>query len=343
MKTYCVTGGAGFIGSHVCRRLLEEGHRVINIDNFSEFYDYRLKVANVLRGAGLSAGFDWKDREQDLRRLETMVNERQYRLCIADIRDPHALDALFQSEQVDGIIHLAALAGVRPSIENPLLYEEVNVRGTMNLLEAMRRHGIRKWVCASSSSVYGNHPDSPCSESEAVDKPISPYAATKKACEEMGFTYHHLYGIDVAMLRFFTVYGPGQRPDLAINKFIRLIESGDEVTLYGDGSTSRDYTYIDDTVNGIIRALAYVEQHEQVYEIVNLGTGGTVSLHTMVKTIEEGLGKRARLKAMPEQVGDVNHTMANIAKAAELFGYAPKISFADGIRKYINWYRGVMQ
>lgn len=339
MKTYCVTGGAGFIGSHWCERLLSLGHRVICIDNFADFYDYKIKIGNVLQSTGASRSFPYRTKEEDLRALPGFVNRAEYKLVVADIRKPDELEAAFDGERIDAVIHLAAMAGVRPSIEYPLLYEDVNVRGTMQVLEAMRKHGIHKWLCASSSSVYGNQEKLPFSEQDVVDRSISPYAATKKTCEVVGHAYYHLYGIDTIMLRFFTVYGARQRPDLAIHKFCRMLDKGEELTLYGDGSTKRDYTYIDDIIDGMLGALRYVESREMVYEIVNLGTNHTIALAELVRTIEREFGRKASIRRLPRQPGDVENTYADITKAKRLFGYEPRTQLAQGINRFVTWYR----
>lgn len=337
--TYLLTGGAGFIGSHLSERLRESGHRVISVDNFAETYDYRVKIRNVL-GEATAELPDQLGRQETLARLRDLVNDDGYRLEIADIRDRDALERIFRSETIDAVIHLGALPGVRASIERPFLFNEVNVGGTLNLLETMRGHGVRKWLCASSSSVYGNNAKVPFAETDDAISPISLYAATKKSCELLGYTYHHLYGIDGIMLRFFTVYGERQRPDLAIHKFTRLIDQGLEVPYYGDGSTRRDYTYIGDIVDGIAGALDYVQRHDSVYEILNLGGDHTVTLREMVETLERELGQTARLRVLPEQPGDVAQTCADIGKARHLIGYEPKMIFAEGIRRFVHWYRG---
>ncbi|WP_127529786.1 GDP-mannose 4,6-dehydratase [Paenibacillus kobensis] len=339
MRTYCVTGGAGFIGSHWCERLLSLGHRVVCIDNFADFYDYKIKISNVLQSTGTKRAFPYRNKKEDLSRLPDFVNGPAYKLVVADIRHSDELEAIFEQERIDAVIHLAAMAGVRPSIDNPLLYEDVNVRGTMQVLEAMRKHGVRKWLCASSSSVYGNQLKVPFSEQDVVDRSISPYAATKKSCEVVGHTYHHLYGIDTIMLRFFTVYGARQRPDLAIYKFTRMLDHGEELTVYGDGSTRRDYTYIDDIIDGMLGALHYVESREPVYEIVNLGTNHTIELAELVQTIENELGRKANIRRLPKQPGDVEKTYADITKANRLFGYEPKTQLAQGITRFVTWYR----
>ncbi|MBO9605393.1 MAG: GDP-mannose 4,6-dehydratase [Paenibacillaceae bacterium] len=333
MATYLVTGGAGFIGSHLCDSLQASGHRVINVDSFEGTYDYRLKVRHVRPDFPLD-----EEKPAVLSALQETVAGSLYRLEIADIRDAAALERIFRSEPIDAVIHLAALPGVRASMEQPLLFEEVNVRGTVTLLEAMRQAGVRKWLCASSSSVYGNNAKVPFAETDAVDTPISLYAATKKSCELLGYTYHHLYAIDGMMLRFFTVYGERQRPDLAIRKFAGMIGRGMPLPFFGDGSTQRDYTYIADIVNGIRQALYYVEQHESVYEVLNLGNSHTVSLRRMVETLELALGKPALLDKLPPQPGDMTTTYANIDKAKRLIGYEPRTDFEEGIRQFVAWY-----
>ncbi|MFC5468121.1 GDP-mannose 4,6-dehydratase [Cohnella suwonensis] len=339
MSTYLITGGAGFIGSHVCEALYREGHRIINVDQFSDLYDYRLKIMNILESIGSKASFDFTVKSKDLERLSERVNGSRYRLVIADIRNADSLSALFQEEKIDAVVHLAALPGVRASIDQPQLFEAVNVQGTLNILEAMRGFGVRKWVCASSSSVYGNNRKVPFAEEDAVDRPISVYAANKKSCELLGYTYRHLYGIDTLMLRFFTVYGERQRPDLAIRKFATRIDHGLELPFFGDGCTRRDYTYIGDIVNGIRQSIRYVEEHADVYEIVNLGGNRTVSLSELVELLENELGKPAILNRLPLQPGDVHSTWADLTKAQALLGYEPQTSIEEGIRKFIAWYR----
>jgi UDP-glucuronate 4-epimerase len=230
------------------------------------------------------------------------------------------------------------MAGVRPSIQDPLLYEEVNVRGTMNILELMKKNNIKKFVCASSSSVYGNNEKVPFSEEDNVDRAISPYAATKKTCEIIAHTYFYLYNINTIMLRFFTVYGPRQRPDLAIHKFTKMISAGEKIPFYGDGTTQRDYTYIEDIIDGVTKSIKYVEENENVYEIINLGESETISLKRMVETIEKELKIKAILDIQPMQDGDVNRTYADISKAKEILKYKPETKFDDGIKKFVNWY-----
>ena len=340
MKTYLVTGGAGFIGSHLVEKLLKDGNRVINVDNFNEFYNYSIKVKNVLDSTGKIQKNDEDEiKVEELQDLKKLVDSGNYTLEIVDITNMEILEEVFQRNKIDIVIHLAAMAGVRPSIEKPLLYEKVNIRGTMNILELMNKYNIKKFVCASSSSVYGNNEKVPFSEKDNVDRAISPYAATKKSCEVIGHSYHHLYNIDTIMLRFFTVYGPRQRPDLAIHKFTKAITEEKEMPFYGDGTTQRDYTYIDDIIDGILKSIVYLEENENIYEIINLGESETVSLRKMVETLEKEIGKKAVLKKLSMQPGDVNRTFADISKAKELIGYDPKTKFEEGIKKFVNWYR----
>ena len=340
MKTYLVTGGAGFIGSHLVEKLLKDGNRVINVDNFNEFYNYNIKVKNILDSTGkIQKKDEGEIKVEELQDLKKLVDSGNYTLEIVDITNMEILEEVFQRNKIDIVIHLAAMAGVRPSIEKPLLYEKVNIRGTMNILELMNKYNIKKFVCASSSSVYGNNEKVPFSEKDNVDRAISPYAATKKSCEVIGHSYHHLYNIDTIMLRFFTVYGPRQRPDLAIHKFTKAITEEKEMPFYGDGTTQRDYTYIDDIIDGILKSIVYLEENENIYEIINLGESETVSLRKMVETLEKEIGKKAVLKQLSMQPGDVNRTFADISKAKELIGYDPKTKFEEGIKKFVNWYR----
>ncbi|MCU6600459.1 GDP-mannose 4,6-dehydratase [Peribacillus frigoritolerans] len=311
-----VTGGAGFIGSHLCDTLIKQGHNVFNIDNFNDYYDVKIKRANVSHH----------------------INNPSYTLIETDIRDFDSLEQIFSDNRIDLVVHLAAMAGVRPSIENPLLYEDVNVRGTINLLDLCKKYKVTKFIFASSSSVYGNNKSAPFSETDVVDFAISPYAATKKSGEIVGHVYHHLYNIDMILLRFFTVYGPRQRPDLAIHKFTNLISQGMELPFYGDGQTSRDYTYIDDIISGIVNSIHYIEENNNVYEIINLGGSQTISLSEMLLTIENGLGIQAKINRMSYQPGDVERTHADITKAKRLIGYNPSIKFIDGIKEFISWY-----
>ena len=317
MKTYLITGAAGFIGSSLAERLLKEENKVIGIDNFCDFYNPSIKENNV-------------------KELDKNDNFKLYR---TDIRDGQAVKEIFDENKIDVVIHLAAMAGVRPSIENPVLYQEVNCVGTQNILEEMKKHNITNLVMASSSSVYGNCKTVPFKEDMIVDFAISPYAATKKANEVMTHVYHKLFGFNVIMLRFFTVYGPKQRPDLAINKFTRLMLEDKEIPMFGDGSTSRDYTYIDDIVDGITKSINYVEINSNVYEILNLGNSSPVTLKEMIQTIGEALGKEPKINQLPMQPGDVERTFADVSKAKELIGYEPKTSFKEGIENFVKWYK----
>jgi UDP-glucuronate 4-epimerase len=311
MKHALVTGGAGFIGSHLVDSLLADGWRVTALDNFDPFYDSALKQQNIAA-----------HRENPA-----------YRLVEADIRDWQALDSGLV-EQYDVIVHLAARAGVRPSIEQPRLYQEVNVAGTQNLLEFSRTRGIQQFVFASSSSVYGVNPNVPWSEDEGVLRPISPYASTKVSGELLGHAYSHLYGIRFLALRFFTVYGPRQRPDLAIRKFAQLMLRGEPIPLFGRGDSRRDYTYVDDTVAGVRAAMNY---EGSSFETINLGNDHAVSLSELVSSLENILGVRAKFHHLPDQPGDVPQTWANIDKARTLLGYRPQTHLREGLRSFANW------
>lgn len=317
MKTYLITGGAGFIGSSLADSLLKENNKIVVVDNFCDYYNPELKEENV------------KDN----------LNNPNYKLYRIDIRDKDNLDKVFIENKIDCVIHLAAMAGVRPSIENPILYQEVNCLGTQNILECMKKNNVNKLVMASSSSVYGNCKEVPFKETFVVDYAISPYAATKKANEVMTHVYHKLNDINVIMLRFFTVFGPRQRPDLAINKFTRLMLNDEEIPMYGDGNTSRDYTYIGDIVDGIERSIKYVEENKDVYEIINLGNSSPISLKEMINTIGEVLNKIPNIKQLPMQPGDVDRTYADISKAQKLLGYNPKTTFKKGIENFAEWYK----
>ena len=308
-----VTGAAGFIGSNLCDHLLAAGHRVTALDNFDSFYDPAIKHANIRQAQVHPA----------------------YRLVTGDIRDAACLDDLFAHSPIDTVVHLAARAGVRPSIEDPLLYEDVNVRGTMVLLEAMRRAGVGRMLFASSSSVYGNNPKVPFSETDSVDNPISPYAATKKAGELICHTWHKLHGFQIACLRFFTVFGPRQRPEMAIHSFVHKVEHGQELTLYGDGTSRRDYTFIADIVQGIDRVLST----EFGYDIVNLGESQTTSLAELIREIEVATGKSAKIRWMPNQPGDVDQTWADLEHARKTYGYTPTTRVPQGLREFVRWYR----
>lgn len=317
MKTYLITGGAGFIGSSLADSLLKENKKVIVIDNFCDFYDPDIKEKNI------------KD----------AMDNPNYKIYRGDIRDRELLDIIFSENNIDVVVHLAAMAGVRPSIENPILYQEVNCLGTQNILETMKKYSVKKLVMASSSSVYGNTKEVPFREDMIVDFAISPYAATKKANEVMTHVYHKLQDFNVIMLRFFTVFGPRQRPDLAINKFTRLMLNDEEIPMFGDGETSRDYTYVDDIVDGIKRSCDYVINNENVYEIINLGNSSPITLKEMINIIGEVIGVIPKINKLPMQPGDVDRTYADISKAKRLLGYTPKTSFKEGIKKFVEWYK----
>ena len=319
IRTYLITGGAGFIGSTLTERLLNEKNRVLCIDNFCDYYNPKLKEKNI----------------------EEFAKNRSYSLYRIDIRNRDDVKKVFDENKIDVIVHLAAMAGVRPSIENPLLYQEVNGIGTQNILEEAKLHNVKSLVMASSSSVYGNCKEIPFKENMVVDYAISPYAATKKANEVMAHVYHKLNNMNIIMLRFFTVYGPKQRPDLAINKFTRLMLEGKHIPMYGDGTTSRDYTYVDDIVDGICKSCDYVMTNDNVYEIINLGSNNPVSLKEMINTIGEVLNVEPKIEVLPMQPGDVDRTYADISKAKKMLGYSPEFSFKEGIKRFIDWYKEI--
>lgn len=336
-----VTGGAGFIGSNLCESLLKKGISVVVIDNFDDFYSHKIKIRNIYESFGKLDEYK-KLLNENLAKDEMikkcmLLSTSRYKLYYKDIRDKD-IDKIFEVEKPDFVINLAGLAGVRPSIERPLEYEDVNIKGYMNILEACKKYGVKKFIQASSSSVYGNNKKVPFEEVDPVDFPISPYAGTKKACEVLGYTYHSLYGIDMFQLRFFTVFGKRQREDLAIHKFVRLIKNDLEIPMYGDGTSARDYTYVEDIVQGIEKSINYLMKNQNVYEILNLGNSHTISLREMIGVIEEVLGKKAKIQEMPKQSGDVDITFANIKKASNLIGYEPKTTFKEGIEKFIKWY-----
>ena len=312
--TVLVTGAAGFIGSHLTERLLADGQAVVGLDLFDDFYDPAIKEQNLAR-AREHAGF------RDVR---------------GDVRDHALLTGL--PDDVDAVVHLAARAGVRPSIQQPALYTSVNVDGTVALLEFARERGIDNLIFASSSSVYGNNEKVPFAEGDPVDHPISPYAATKKSGELLCHSHHHLHGIGVMALRLFTVYGPRQRPDLAIHKFSGLMSEGRPIPMYGDGTTERDYTYIDDIVAGVMGALDYLRANPRTYEVVNLAENRTVSLNEMIRVLGEELGIEPQIERFPLQPGDVTRTYADISKARRLFGYHPTTDFREGIRRFVRWF-----
>ena len=342
MKNFLITGGAGFIGSTVAEKLLNNGDKVVVVDNFNDFYDYNRKIRNILEitnNFNKIGEFKNLSKDEKISKLIEIVNSDNFTLIYGDIRDREAMDRVFAENSFDLMFNPAAMAGVRPSLLDPMLYEDVNIRGYMNLLELCKKYGVKKFVQASSSSVYGNNKEVPFKETAIVDFAISPYAATKKSCEVMGHVYHNLYNIDMVQLRFFTVYGPKQRPDLAIHKFTKMILEDKPIPFYGDGTTKRDYTYIDDIVDGILKSIAYLFSNENIYEIFNLGESHVVSLKEMVETIENALGKKAILDIQPMQPGDVDKTYADISKAKAMLGYDPQTNFAEGIRKFVEWYK----
>ncbi len=308
-----LTGAAGFIGSHVCDRLLKDGHDVLGFDNFNAFYDPQIKDRN----------------------LASALEKPRFELVRGDITDAKLVNDTFGSFQPDRIVHLAAWAGVRPSIENPLVYQQVNLGGTMNLLEACRTHGVEYFVFASSSSVYGDRDQVPFGEDDHVGQPVSPYAATKRAGELLCYTWHHLFGLNTHCLRFFTVYGPRQRPEMAIHLFTDRIAKGETITLFGDGTTSRDYTFVDDIVDGVVASLERCEG----YRIYNLGESKTTRLDELVTLISDALGLEAIVEHLPTQPGDVTRTFADVSRARTELGYAPQVSMREGIARFVSWYR----
>lgn len=310
-----ITGGAGFIGSHFSERMIARGHAVTALDNFNDYYDPEVKRRNV--------------------RALTERGGDAYRLVEGDILDTAAVGAIFAEHRIDAVVHLAARAGVRPSIQEPALYQRVNVEGTANLLEAAVKHGTGRFLFASSSSVYGANAKVPFAESDAVDGPLSPYASSKRAGELLAYTYHALYGLPVHCLRFFTVYGPRQRPDMAIHKFTRLIDEGREIPLFGDGTSRRDYTFYSDIMDGMEKSL----DRCRGYAIYNLGESSTIELRDLIRLIEESLGRKANIKRLPDQPGDVPVTFADVSKAVRDLDYAPKTPIEDGIRAFVDWYR----
>jgi UDP-glucuronate 4-epimerase len=318
-----VTGGAGFIGSHLCERLLRSGHAVWAVDSFDDFYDPARKRQNVRALAG----------------------HPSFRLAEADVCDGAATEAALAAAgagagAVDAMVHLAARVGVRPSIEQPALYSRVNVEGTAAMLELARRLRVPAFVFGSSSSVYGNAAPVPFSEADPVAAPISPYAATKRAGELLAHAYHHLYSLSVVSLRFFTVYGPRQRPDLAIHRFARLMAAGEEIPFFGDGSTRRDYTWVDDIVQGVERAVEYALAHPGCHEIFNLGESDTVTLSRLVELLSDALGVQPKLRRLPPQPGDVERTCADVTRARQMLGYAPTTRIEEGIPRFVEWFRG---
>ena len=303
-----ITGVAGFIGSWTARELLKNGHNVVGIDNFNDYYNPEFKKSNI--------------------------KSLKIQLYKEDVRDYDKLKKIFQDSKIDSIVHLAAMVGVRPSIQNPFVYEEVNVKGTLNMLELAKQHNVKKFIFASSSSVYGNRDKVPFSENDAANSQISPYAATKKAGELMCYSYSHLYRIPTICLRFFTVYGPSGRPDMAPYKFVDSIARNKEIEMYGDGSTRRDYTYAADVVSGILKSL----ELDADYEIINIGCGNPVKLKDFIIAIEKNLGKKAKIVQKEMQPGDVKQTYADISKAKKILGYNPKTKIEEGLKIFCDWY-----
>ncbi len=306
-----VTGGAGFIGSHLVEKLLGVGHEVVIVDDFNDFYDPQIKQANI-------AGF-----------------AKDVAVCHVDLRENDSVRTVFRREKVDMVVHLAARAGVRPSIQSPRLYYDTNVLGTLHLLEAARARGVERFIFASSSSVYGASKTVPFSEEEHLTQTLSPYAATKIGGEFLCSTYSHLYKMRIVALRYFTVYGPRQRPDLAIHQFTRRIYTGEPIDQFGDGTTQRDYTYIDDTIQGTMAALDY---NGPPYDVFNLGESQTIQLKDLISAIENAVGKKAKISRRSEQPGDMPRTYADISKARKLLGYNPTTKLSEGLPKFVEWF-----
>ncbi len=331
---FLVTGGAGFIGSHVCERLLHDGHAVWAFDDLNNHYDPQLKRRNLREIQAVAGGCAAAAAHRRRGNAAATQLEHRFEFVHGDITDRAALDEIFSSVKFDQVIHLAARAGVRPSLADPALYQRVNVEGTVNVLEAARMNRVKKITIASSSSVYGMNSKTPFSESDPIFSAVSPYAASKLACEALGHVWHHIYGMDVAVLRFFTVYGPRQRPDLVIYKFAKLISAGQPITVFGDGSAARDYTFITDTLDGIIACT----QKEFGYELFNLGESQTVKLDYLIGLLEKALGKKAVIDRQPVQPGDVPITFADISKARARLGYNPRVKIGEGIPKFVDWF-----
>lgn len=308
-----VTGCAGFIGSHVAEALLERGDSVIGVDCINDYYNIKFKEEN----------------------LKLLKKHHGFVFYKKDICDYKAMRKIFEKQKPDKIVHLAARAGVRPSIEHPLLYQEVNVKGTLNLLELAKEFKVKSFIFASSSSVYGNQKKIPFSEADNVDHPISPYAATKKAGELLCYTYHHLHNMRITCLRFFTVYGPRGRPDMAPYMFVENVLKGKPLKKFGDGSSKRDYTFISDIVNGVVAAI----DKELEFEIINLGNNKPVSLNDFISLVERLTGRKALIEQLPMQPGDVNTTYADISKAKKLLDYQPRTSFEEGMKVFVEWYK----
>ena len=312
LKNILVTGGAGFIGSHLCEKLLEDNYNVICLDNFNDYYDPRIKEDNI---------------------AESLKN-KNFTLVKGDILDEECLENIFSENNIHKIVHLAAIAGVRPSLMNPQEYVDVDIKGTVNLLGVAKKYKIEQFIFGSSSSVYGVNSKIPFTEEDRIDLQISPYATAKRAGELYCGTYHHLYGVPITILRFFTVYGPRQRPDMAIHKFIRLMSQGKYISMFGDGKSERDYTYIGDIINGIFKAI----QKNIRFDIFNLGNSKTIKLQELIKVIAQKLNTDVRIQRFPEQAGDVSITYADISKAKRMLGYNPLISIEEGIENFVRWY-----
>lgn len=317
MQTYLITGGAGFIGSNLADTLLKNGFKVVVIDNFFGTYPKGIKEKNISHN----------------------LDKPNYKFYEASILNDDILEQIFSENNIDTVIHLAAIAGVRNSISEPMLYQNTNIIGTQILLEKMKKFNVKSIVFSSSSSVYGNRQSGIFKESDNTDKPISPYAATKKSAEVLIYTYHHLYDINAAILRFFTVYGERQRPDLAISKFTKAIIDGTKIQIYGDGTTSRDYTYIFDIVDGIQKSIKYIENNNNIYEIFNIGSSNPISLNKMVNILEERIGKKAIIEYTQMQPGDVLTTFADIEKAQKYLNYKPQYTFTEGIDNFLKWFK----
>jgi len=312
-KHILITGGAGFIGSHLTQRLLERGDRITVLDDFNDFYDPARKRTNVA----------------------PFLDNPAYELVEGDIRDESLVDGLFRDSRFDGVVHLAARAGVRPSLQEPILYEDTNCIGTLRLLEAAKAHGPEIFIFGSSSSVYGINKKVPFAEADEVNQPISPYATTKRAGELLCFNYSHLYGLRTSCLRFFTVYGPAQRPEMAIHKFTDLLVRGEAIPLFGDGASQRDYTFIDDIIDGVVATLDLAPP----FEILNLGGAETTALSDLVNWLASELEVEPRIEYLPDQPGDVPITYADVSKANALVGYSPKVPIREGLKRFVDWYR----
>ncbi len=311
--TLLVTGAAGFIGSHLAERLVNLGYHIVGLDNFDEYYSPAIK---------------WKN-------IQALQTKGGFHLEQGDIRDTSLLDRIFEVNHIEAVVHLAARAGVRPSLEQPLLYQDINIGGTVNLLEASRLHGTKRFIFASSSSVYGLNGHGPFREEQSMNCPLSPYAASKAAAELFCGTYSHLYGISTVVIRPFTVYGPRQRPEMAIHHFVYMIDHGEEVTIFGDGNTSRDYTSVEDIVRGIEAALT---RRIEIFQIFNLGAGRAVKIDYLIQVIENTLGKKAKVRYVAPPPGEVPTTLADISKARLMIGYQPQVSIEEGVYKFIQWY-----